>query len=183
MAEPDDSVSNRVAMRTHPLLLLLAAALPRRAPRRRLPRHLPALLACLAEPDRNRLLPARHPAARAALQRTLLLPPHCRLDALRRGLAVLCHLETSGPKRVANRMLTMCPSFRRPTCHGRPEVRCGMAFVVMVGLAAALAGTIASFAGFGIGSVLTPLLAIRLGTKLAVAAMSIPHVVGTSVRV
>jgi uncharacterized membrane protein YfcA len=45
-----------------------------------------------------------------------------------------------------------------------------------------LAGTIASVAGFGIGSVLTPLLAVRAEAKLAVAAVSIPHVVGTAVR-
>jgi uncharacterized protein len=37
-------------------------------------------------------------------------------------------------------------------------------------------------AGFGIGSVLTPLLSLRLGTELAVAAVSIPHVVATAVR-
>jgi len=37
-------------------------------------------------------------------------------------------------------------------------------------------------AGFGIGSVLTPLLTLRVGAKLAVAAVSIPHVIGTAVR-
>jgi uncharacterized membrane protein YfcA len=55
-------------------------------------------------------------------------------------------------------------------------------FELAVGLAAGLAGIVASFAGFGIGSVLTPLLALKLGTKLAVAAVSIPHVAGTAVR-
>ena len=49
-------------------------------------------------------------------------------------------------------------------------------------LAGAVAGAIASVAGFGIGSILTPLLAVKLGTKVAVAAVSIPHVVGTAVR-
>ena len=48
--------------------------------------------------------------------------------------------------------------------------------------AAVLAGSIASVAGFGIGSILTPLLALQLGTGLAVAAVSIPHVAGTAVR-
>jgi uncharacterized membrane protein YfcA len=48
--------------------------------------------------------------------------------------------------------------------------------------AAIIAGAIASVAGFGIGSILTPLLALRVGTKLAVAAVSIPHVIGTSLR-
>src|SRR6266540_5530559 len=57
-----------------------------------------------------------------------------------------------------------------------------MWFDLAVALAAVLAGTVASVAGFGIGSVLTPLLSLELGTKLAVAAVSIPHVVGTAVR-
>lgn len=55
-------------------------------------------------------------------------------------------------------------------------------FASVVGLAAVVAGGIASVAGFGIGSVLTPLLAARLGTKVAVAAVSIPHVAGTALR-
>ena len=55
-------------------------------------------------------------------------------------------------------------------------------FEILVTVAAIVAGTIASVAGFGIGSVLTPLLAAELGTKLAVAAVSIPHVAGTAVR-
>jgi uncharacterized membrane protein YfcA len=50
------------------------------------------------------------------------------------------------------------------------------------GAAAAVAGAIASVAGFGIGSVLTPLLAVRTGTRVAVAAVSIPHVIGTALR-
>src|ERR1041385_1987638 len=49
-------------------------------------------------------------------------------------------------------------------------------------LAAIVAGAIASVAGFGIGSLLTPLLAVSVGTKLAVAAISIPHFIGTSIR-
>jgi len=57
-----------------------------------------------------------------------------------------------------------------------------MTFEVVAAAAAFVAGAIASIAGFGIGSMLTPLLALRLGTKLAVAAVSIPHVIGTAVR-
>src|ERR1043165_7192761 len=45
-----------------------------------------------------------------------------------------------------------------------------------------LAGGIAAVAGFGIGSLLTPLLALRFGTKLAVAIISVPHFIGTAVR-
>lgn len=50
------------------------------------------------------------------------------------------------------------------------------------GVVAIVAGAVASVAGFGIGSLLTPLLALSLGTKAAVAAVSIPHVAGTGLR-
>ena len=49
-------------------------------------------------------------------------------------------------------------------------------------LVSAAAGAIAAVAGFGVGSLLTPLLALHVGTKTAVAAVSVPHLVGTSVR-
>jgi uncharacterized protein len=55
-------------------------------------------------------------------------------------------------------------------------------FDLVVFGAAICGGAIASIAGFGIGSVLTPAIAPVLGTKLAVAAVSIPHAIGTSVR-
>jgi uncharacterized membrane protein YfcA len=45
-----------------------------------------------------------------------------------------------------------------------------------------LAGAIASISGFGIGSILTPLLASWIGTKLAVAVVSIPYFIGTALR-
>src|SRR5262249_54591189 len=52
--------------------------------------------------------------------------------------------------------------------------------------AAAVVGAVpwavAARAGFGIGSLLTPLLALWAGTKLAVALVSIPHVTGTALR-
>jgi uncharacterized membrane protein YfcA len=57
-----------------------------------------------------------------------------------------------------------------------------MAFAILLALAGFVAGGIASVAGFGIGSVLTPLLALQTGTKLAVAAVSIPHAAATAVR-
>jgi uncharacterized membrane protein YfcA len=41
---------------------------------------------------------------------------------------------------------------------------------------------VASVTGFGIGSLLTPAIAVTAGTKLAVAAVSIPHAIGTSIR-
>lgn len=49
-------------------------------------------------------------------------------------------------------------------------------------LAAVAGGIVASIAGFGIGSLVTPVLAWQLDAKLAVAAVSIPHVIGTAVR-
>jgi uncharacterized membrane protein YfcA len=57
-----------------------------------------------------------------------------------------------------------------------------MLFQFIAFVAAAIAGAVASIAGFGIGSILTPLLAARLGTKLAVAAVSFPHLAGTLLR-
>jgi uncharacterized membrane protein YfcA len=44
------------------------------------------------------------------------------------------------------------------------------------------AGAVASVSGFGIGSLLTPLLALHVGTKTAVAAVSVPHLTGTFIR-
>ena len=44
------------------------------------------------------------------------------------------------------------------------------------------AGAIATMAGFGIGSILTPVLALHVDTKAAVAAVSIPHLLGTALR-
>jgi uncharacterized membrane protein YfcA len=49
-------------------------------------------------------------------------------------------------------------------------------------MAAIVAGAIASLAGFGIGSILTPLLALSTGTKQAVVAVSIPHLIATAIR-
>jgi uncharacterized protein len=53
---------------------------------------------------------------------------------------------------------------------------------VLVVVVAVIAGAIAAVTGFGIGSLLTPVLALQVDTRLAVAAVSIPHVVGTAVR-
>ncbi|MBZ5504483.1 MAG: sulfite exporter TauE/SafE family protein [Acidobacteriia bacterium] len=53
---------------------------------------------------------------------------------------------------------------------------------VLLFFASILAGAIAALAGFGIGSVLTPLLALSVGTKEAVVAVSIPHLVATVIR-
>jgi uncharacterized membrane protein YfcA len=57
-----------------------------------------------------------------------------------------------------------------------------MLFLAVVFVAGILSGATAAIAGFGIGSVLTPLLAARLGVSLAVAAVSIPHAIATALR-
>jgi uncharacterized membrane protein YfcA len=57
-----------------------------------------------------------------------------------------------------------------------------MGFEFVTAVAGIAAGAIAAVAGFGIGSVLTPLIATTVEAKLAVAAVSIPHVIGTAVR-
>jgi uncharacterized protein len=55
-------------------------------------------------------------------------------------------------------------------------------FLPLLAAVGFLAGAIASVSGFGIGSLLTPVLAVQVGTKLAVAAVSVPHVVATALR-
>jgi hypothetical protein len=53
---------------------------------------------------------------------------------------------------------------------------------ILLGGIAIVAGAIAAVAGFGIGSLLTPAVAVSLGTKSAVAIVAVPHVVATTVR-
>jgi uncharacterized membrane protein YfcA len=55
-------------------------------------------------------------------------------------------------------------------------------YSTLVAIVGMVAGAIAAVAGFGIGSLLTPLLALQTGTKVAVAAVSIPHLLGTLLR-
>jgi uncharacterized membrane protein YfcA len=57
-----------------------------------------------------------------------------------------------------------------------------MIFTAAVVLVAVASGSVATISGFGIGSLLTPLFALELDTKAAVAAVSIPHAVATAVR-
>jgi uncharacterized membrane protein YfcA len=57
-----------------------------------------------------------------------------------------------------------------------------VALCVLYLVAGLFGGAVASIAGFGIGSLLTPAIAASVGTKLAVAAVSIPHAIGTSIR-
>lgn len=57
-----------------------------------------------------------------------------------------------------------------------------MWFNVLIVAVSVIAGAIAAVTGFGIGSLLTPLLSLQVDTRLAVAAISVPHVVGTALR-
>ena len=52
----------------------------------------------------------------------------------------------------------------------------------LLGPAAVLAGAIAAVSGFGIGSLLTPLLLASMPTAHAVAVLAIPHAVATTIR-
>jgi uncharacterized membrane protein YfcA len=55
-------------------------------------------------------------------------------------------------------------------------------FLFGVFVLAVLSGGTAAVAGFGIGSLLTPLLATSFGTATAVAAVAIPHAAATALR-
>jgi uncharacterized membrane protein YfcA len=55
-------------------------------------------------------------------------------------------------------------------------------FVGFASVASIVAGAIAAVAGFGIGSVLTPVLSLKFDVRLAIAMVSIPHFAGTVVR-
>jgi uncharacterized protein len=57
-----------------------------------------------------------------------------------------------------------------------------MVFQIILVIVAIIAGSIASLAGFGIGSLLTPLLAFKTGISIAVAGVSIAHLFGTALR-
>jgi uncharacterized protein len=57
-----------------------------------------------------------------------------------------------------------------------------MGFTFITIAVATVSGAAAAISGFGIGSLLTPLFALRVDTKLAVAVVSIPHLVATASR-
>ena len=52
----------------------------------------------------------------------------------------------------------------------------------LLAAASVVAAAIASISGFGIGSILTPTLSLWFDARLAVAAVSIPHLIGTALR-
>ncbi len=55
-------------------------------------------------------------------------------------------------------------------------------FLAAVFLVAIVSGATAAVVGFGIGSLMTPLLAVRFGTATAVALVTVPHAAATAVR-
>jgi uncharacterized protein len=57
-----------------------------------------------------------------------------------------------------------------------------MPFALLLAAVALIAGAVAAVTGFGVGSLLTPALALETGTKVAVAAVAIPHFIGTAMR-
>lgn len=57
-----------------------------------------------------------------------------------------------------------------------------MMFESAVLVVSIIAAAVASVVGFGIGSLLTPLLSLRLDMPLAVAVVSVPHAVATGLR-
>jgi uncharacterized membrane protein YfcA len=57
-----------------------------------------------------------------------------------------------------------------------------IAFLLALALVGVLSGATAAIVGFGIGSLLTPLLALRLDMATAVAAVALPHAVATALR-
>jgi uncharacterized membrane protein YfcA len=57
-----------------------------------------------------------------------------------------------------------------------------MAQLTLLAVVSFLAGAVAALSGFGIGSLLTPVLAAQVGTKLAIAAVSVPHLAATALR-
>ncbi len=55
-------------------------------------------------------------------------------------------------------------------------------FLLAVLVLAILSGATAAVVGFGIGSLLTPLVATSLGANLAVATVTVPHLIATAFR-
>lgn len=57
-----------------------------------------------------------------------------------------------------------------------------MGYLIVVAIVSILAGATAGVAGFGIGSLLTPLIAIQVGGVRAIAVVVIPHAAATALR-
>src|SRR5689334_17383770 len=71
---------------------------------------------------------------------------------------------------------------RAPIAEDQESPMTFVSFDALLAIVSVIAGGIASVAGFGIGSLLTPLFALRVDMRTAVAAVSVPHVIGTAFR-
>ncbi len=72
--------------------------------------------------------------------------------------------------------------WRRPPPFLRENPIHDTAFLLAILLVGLLSGASAAVVGFGIGSLLTPLLTLRMTPDLAVAAVALPHLLATAVR-
>lgn len=61
-------------------------------------------------------------------------------------------------------------------------MRQAMLFEALIVVSGVAGGVVAAVAGFGIGSLLTPAFAWQVDARVAVAAVSIPHLMGTAFR-
>lgn len=57
-----------------------------------------------------------------------------------------------------------------------------MEHALLIGAVAIVAGAVAAVSGFGIGSLLTPVLVLSMPTARAVAVLALPHAVATAIR-
>lgn len=57
-----------------------------------------------------------------------------------------------------------------------------MPFEVLLFLVSLIAGAVASVTGFGIGSIVTPVLLLRWPPAIAIAMVGLPHALGTAIR-
>ena len=77
-------------------------------------------------------------------------------------------------------------AFRRKFSRGRrapnPHTLNDSVFLVLVLAVGAVSGATAAVIGFGIGSLLTPLLLTRLEPAVAIGVVALPHLVATAVR-
>lgn len=55
-------------------------------------------------------------------------------------------------------------------------------FDLIILFAGGFGGAVAAITGFGIGSLLTPAMAMTTDARIAVAAVSVPHMIGTTIR-
>jgi uncharacterized protein len=55
-------------------------------------------------------------------------------------------------------------------------------FETLLFFVAAFSAMVAAISGFGIGSLITPVLALQLSTKVAIAVVAIPHFIATALR-